>query len=199
MRRFPILVVLLISLAVPAGASASKQSRAIEKPVRTLITAVRYGKDSLALKALDGKTQGALLLADDWSKGTPEQQREFVQLFHELFAALAFPNIRRNFEHLETILYEKPKVDGAKARVSSTLVILHPLKKQEIKIEYEILNPGSGKWRVVDVTVLGTGRGSMLESIRTDQIEPIMAEGGWDHLLKLMRERSAEVKAKAGK
>jgi phospholipid transport system substrate-binding protein len=34
----------------------------------------------------------------------------------------------------------------------------------------------------------------MLKGIRDDQIIPIMKEGGWDNLLKLMREKNAELK-----
>lgn len=49
-----------------------------------------------------------------------------------------------------------------------------------------------GAWRVVDVTVLGD---SMLLGIRDDQARPIFAEGGWDKLLRLMREKNDELKA----
>jgi phospholipid transport system substrate-binding protein len=35
----------------------------------------------------------------------------------------------------------------------------------------------------------------MLTGIRDDQVRPIMAQGGWDHLLDLMRKKNAELEA----
>jgi len=182
---------LLVTLGIgllPISARAAG-SEAIEKPVRTLISAVRYGRDALALTFLSGDQQSRLLLGADWNKGTAAQRSEFLALFHKLFAAMAFPRIRADFEHLETILYEAPKIDGDKAELGSTLVILHPMKKQEIKVRYALSREKS--WKVVDVTVLGDK--SMLTNIRNDQVAPILKEGGFPHLLDLMRKRAAEL------
>lgn len=187
------LVLPSVALAKPAGDAA-----AIEKPIRTLINAVRYSKDDMALKMLDGATQGEELLEADWAKATPEQRAKFEKLFHELFAAIAFPQIRDNFEHLETILYEKPEVKGDRATMKSTLVILHPLKKQEIKVEYALKKHASG-WKVVDVTVLGTGGNSMLVDIRKEQVRPLFNQGGMDHLLSLMEQRAKQLAEQARK
>lgn len=186
-----------LSLAVAAATlltSGSALAAGEDKPIKTLVTAVRYEKDALALKSLDGEAQGRYLLEDAWEAGTPEQRRDFVDLFHKLFSAIAFPKIRESFEHLETTLYEPAKVNGASAEVVSTIVILHPLKKQEIKVKYDLKKDGSG-WRVVDVTVLGSGGASMLTDIRNDQIRPIMKDGGWDRLLTLMRQRHEQIAA----
>lgn len=186
------LPVLLLGLA--SGPAQAKGAKALEKPVKTLISAVRYDKDALALKFLAGDPQGEYLLGDTWNEATPQQRAEFVKLFHGLFSAIAFPKIRENFEHLSTILYDAPKMDGDHATLGSTLVILHPLKKQELKVRYDLVKAKSG-WKVLDVTVLGTGGKSMLTEIRDDQVKPILAEGGIDHLLSLMKERLAQVKA----
>ncbi len=193
----PAVLACLCLTSAPAVA-ASKSEKALQKPVKTLIAAVRYGKDGLGLKQLAGEAQARFLLGEAYEKATPAEREEFQRLFHALFAGIAFPKIRQNFEHLETILYEPPKVDGDTARLKSTLVILHPLKKQEIRVEYTLKKVG-GAWKVFDVQVLGTGGDSMLTSIKTDQVQPLLAEGGMAHLLELMRERLAQVeKAKQG-
>ena len=70
------------------------------------------------------------------------------------------------------------------------ILINHPLKKQELKVKYETVKQGAG-YKVIDVAVLGD---SMLTGIRDDQIRPIMKDGGWDNLLKLMKEKNAELK-----
>jgi phospholipid transport system substrate-binding protein len=76
--------------------------------------------------------------------------------------------------------------------VKSTIVIEHPVKKQEMKLQYSLAQD-KGAWKVVDVAVLGD---SMLTGIRDDQVRPIMKQGGWDHLLDLMRKKEAELTAK---
>lgn len=179
-------IALTASLSLATGASPKDE---VSKPLKTVVNSVRYGKDKMALKLFAGEAQGKALLGADWDKGSDAQRKEFVQLFHVLFAKLAFPKIRKNFENLDTVLYENPTVTGDAAEIGSTILINHPLKKQELKVRYTLVKQGG--WKVVDVSVLGD---SMLKGIRDDQIIPLMKEGGWDGLLKAMRERDAELK-----
>ena len=179
----------LISLLAGATALAAPRDE-VSKPLKTVVNSVRYGKDLLALKAFAGEEQGRFLLGDEWAKGTDAQRKEFLELFHTLFAKIAFPKIRKNFENLDTVLYEEPTVTGETAALASTILIDHPLKKQELKVKYHLVKAGSA-WKVVDVAVLGD---SMLTGIRDDQIQPLLKEGGWDALLKAMREKTNELK-----
>jgi len=181
-----LLVVALSGVAPPAHA---KKADPAAKAVKTLVGSVRYSKDALAIKQMDTQAQGEFLLGEAWPKATAEQRSEFARLFGELFAAIAFPRIRKNFEHLETILYEPAAVKRDRAQLGSTIVILHALKNQEIRVTYD-LRSVKKKWRVVDVTVAGDK--SMLTNVRNDQVQPIFSEGGWDKLLGLMRERLAQ-------
>lgn len=194
MKRNVLFLLPVLAATLVAAPAFAKSDASVQRPVKTLISAVRYGKDGLAVQFLAGDPQGAYLLGDAWKTATPKQRTEFVDLFHRLFAAIAFPKIRANFEHLSTILYDDAKVDGTQASLTSTIVILHPLKKQELRVRYDLVKAKAG-WRVLDVTVLGTGGKSMLTDIRDDQVKPILAEGGFDHLLSLMRERLAQAKA----
>jgi phospholipid transport system substrate-binding protein len=178
----------LLLAALPAVAAHDE----VVKPLKTVVGSVRYSKDAAALKLFANEDQGKLLLGDDWAKGAPDQRKEFTQLFQTLFAKMAFPKVRKNFEHLDSITYEEPKVDGANAEVASTILIMHPMKKQELKVKYTLVNRDG--WRVVDVAVLGD---SMLQGIRDDQITPIMKEGGWPHLLDLMRKKAKELDGQA--
>ena len=179
----------LLTLLLASSSLAAPKDE-ISKPLKTVVNSVRYGKDLLALKAFAGEEQGRFLLGDAWTTGTDAQRKEFLALFHQLFAKIAFPKIRKNFENLDTVLYDEPTVDGDKAQIPSTILINHPLKKQELKVKYTLVKAAGG-WKVVDVAVLGD---SMLTGIRDDQIGPIMKESGWDGLLKLMREKNAELK-----
>lgn len=178
-----------LSFAMPALAAPNEP---VAKPVKTVVQSVRYSKDDLALKQLANEAQGRFLLGDDWDKGTDAQRKEFTRLFNSLFSKIAFPKVRENFKNLASITYEDPAVEGDKAQVKSTVVIEHPLKKQEMKLQYSVVKE-AGAWKVLDVAVLGD---SMLTGIRDDQVRPIMAQGGWEHLLQLMRAKEAEISGK---
>ena len=175
-------------LLVAAAPSLATPKDEVSKPLKTVVQSVRYGKDLAALKAFAGEEQGAFLLGDEWAKGTDAQRKEFISQFHLLFAKMAFPKIRKDFENLDTVLYDEPEVKGDRADIASTILINHPLKKQELKVKYQLINKGG--WKVIDVKVLGD---SMLTGIRDGQIVPIMKEGGWDNLLKLMRVKAKEL------
>lgn len=178
-----------LSLAMPALAAPNEP---ITKPVKTVVQSVRYSKDDLALKQLANEAQGRFLLGDDWDKGTDAQRKEFTRLFNSLFSKIAFPKVRENFKNLASITYDEPAIAGEKAQVKSTVVIEHPLKKQEMELRYSVVKE-QGAWKVLDVAVLGD---SMLTGIRDDQVRPIMAQGGWDNLLKLMSAKEAELNGK---
>lgn len=179
-------VALTFAVALPALAGPKDD---IQKPLKVVIQSVRYSKDKAALKQFANEEQGKALMGDDWDKATPRQRKEFSDLFQVLFAKIAFPQIRENFQHLGTVLYDEPKVDGAKANVASTLVIEHPLKKQELKVKYSLVKAGAD-WKVVDVAVLGD---SMLGGIRDEQIKPLLKKGGFDLVLQKMREKAKDL------
>jgi len=178
-----------LSIALPALAAPNE---AMTKPVKTVVQSVRYSKDDMALKQLANEEQGRFLLGEDWGKGTDAQRKEFTQLFNSLFSKIAFPKVRDNFKNLESITYADPAVEGEKANVKSTVVINHPMKKQEMKLQYSVVKE-AGAWKVLDVSVLGD---SMLTGIRDDQVRPILKQGGWEHLLDLMRKKDAELSKK---
>jgi phospholipid transport system substrate-binding protein len=184
LRTVSLLAALVLS--VPALAASSED---VAKPVKTVVQSVRYGKDLAALKNFGGEQQARFLLGDAWDKASEPQRKEFIELFHTLFAKIAFPKVRENFKNLASITYEDPEVKGDEAKVASTVVIDHPMKKQELKLKYALAKDKAG-WKVVDVAVLGD---SMLTGIRDDQVQPLLKEGGWDALMKAMREKAKEL------
>ncbi len=182
---------LALSLAVVASSAfAASAKDEVSKPIKTVVNSVRFGKDLAALKMFAGEEQGKYMLGDEWAKGTDAQRKEFIEQFHQLFGKIAFPKIRKNFENLDSVLYDEPTVNGERAEIPSTILINHPLKKQELKLKYALAKQGPA-WKVIDVSVLGD---SMLQGIRDDQVQPIFKEGGWEKLLSLMKAKNAELK-----
>ena len=186
-----ILALAIMVMAGPAQSTSWAKGGSVESPCKKLIGAVRYKKDAMGLAQMDGVAQGAFLTGEHWAKATDEQKKEFVSLFHKMFAGIAFPRIRSSFENLETIIYDKPVVKKDTARVGSTIVILHPMKKQEIVATWDLSKHADG-WKVTDVTVKGDR--SMLTTIRDDQVLPLLGKKGWDGVLEAMRKRVAKLK-----
>lgn len=179
-----------IALAMAGAALAGDDTKNLPevKPLAAIIGNVRQERDLKALTYFNAEEQGKFLAGEYWAKATPAQQAEFTKGFQELFAKIAFPKVRKNFEHLAAVLYESPKTEGGKTTVASVVSIDHPVKKQELKLKYWVAQE-KGQWKVVDVTVLGD---SMLEGVRDDQVVPLLKEGGWDKLLKAMKDKLAE-------
>lgn len=182
------LVVSLLCFVKPAEVEAEPSP--VIRTLKVVVGAVRYGRHTLALQFFAGEEQGKLLLESHWAKMTADQKKEFVDLFKTLFAKIALRRVEERFKYLKTIVYDKPEINGDKATVHSTIVILHALKKQELKLKYE-LRKVADSWKVLDVTTLGE---SMLQGIRDEQIRKIMKQGGWERLITLMRNRAAQLK-----
>ncbi len=179
-----------LAFAVLASTAMASAKDEVSKPLKTVVNSVRFSKDLAALKLFAGDEQGKYLVGDEWAKGTDAQRKEFIDQFLQLFGKIAFPKIRKNFENLDSVLYDEPTVNGDRAEIPSTILINHPLKKQELKLKYSLAKQG-GAWKVIDVSVLGD---SMLQGIRDDQVQPILKEGGWEKLLTLMKAKNAELK-----
>jgi phospholipid transport system substrate-binding protein len=179
-----------IALALAGAALAGDDAKNLPevKPLAAIIGNVRQERDVKALTYFAAEEQGKFLTGEYWAKATPAQQQEFTKGFQEMFAKIAFPKVRKNFEHLATVLYEPPKTEGGKTTVASVISLDHPVKKQELKLKYWVAQE-KGQWKVVDVAVLGD---SMLEGVRDDQVLPLLKEGGWDKLLKAMKDKLAE-------
>jgi phospholipid transport system substrate-binding protein len=128
------------------------------------------------------------MLGSYWATGTLVQRQEFMKLFNSLFARIAFPKIRENFKNLATLTYDNPVINGNEATINSVATINHPIKTQEMKLKYTMSR--QQKWKVVDVAVMGA---SMLADLRDAQIQPLLKQGGWDKLLKAMRDKEAEM------
>ncbi|MAO82343.1 MAG: hypothetical protein CMH50_00445 [Myxococcales bacterium] len=179
----PALILSVLLLAPAVGATGPQ-----EKSVKKLVKLVRYERDAKALKLLSGEDQGKRLLQGHWAKASPAERKRFTRNFQGLFAALAFPKVRKNFEHLKSIVCSKAKVEGRMVDLPCNVVLMHALKKKEMKVVFRLTQKKG--WKIVDVKVMGDW---MLEGIREQQIQPLMKRGGWNSLLEKMETRLAKV------
>ena len=180
-----IIFALILFLHTPAQAADP-----VEKTLKTLITAVRYGKDDLATRQIAFSRMAERLLPSTWTTMPDAQRQELSRGIETLVRKNAFKKGRDLFEHLDAVLYDAPRINGPEARCKSTVVVYRNYKKAEIIIDW-VLVPDNGQWKVVDTVMLGE---STLEGIREDQVNPLLKEGGVNTLLAALRRKLAESK-----
>ena len=191
---------LCLAALLAAGPALAGKDDAVGKPINTLVQAIKLERDELAFKQFASDEQGKRLVGDaDWSKATAAQKKEFTELFNKLFARLGFPKFREYFQYLDAVNVGQTKTEGAKALADTVILINHPLKKQELKVKFELLK-AAGAWKVVDAEVQGMGMDSMLKSIREgNELPKLLKDQGMEGLLKKMRETLKEEEAKQPK
>ena len=176
----PALILSVLLLAPAVGATGPQ-----EKSVKKLVKLVRYERDAKALKLLSGEDQGKRFFRVIGRKRLQRSASALPQL------PLRSPGISQstqNFEHLKSIVCSKAKVEGRMVDLPCNVVLMHALKKKEMKVVFRLTQKKG--WKIVDVKVMGDW---MLEGIREQQIQPLMKRGGWNSLLEKMETRLAKV------
>ena len=175
----------------PAPPAADVQiAKQVQGTVNRLIGAIRFQKDDLAAQQLALTAMGQALMADSWTRMTPAQQAAFAADLETILRGISFPRGREMFVHFKAILLGPVQIDGAQARVRSTITVHEALKKTEIPLEWVLVRSDSA-WRVVDVMTLGE---STMAGLRQDQVLPLLQEGGIEKVLAALHAKASEFK-----
>lgn len=179
--------------ATVAQAQAPSAAEA-QKPIKTLVNAIRYSKDDLATKQIGYDVMVEKLMDTSWKDTTDADKKELTAGMEKLIRGISFPAGRDIFKYLDNVLYDAPRVDGDSVKVKSTVVIHRDLKKSEIVIDWVLArSPSNGQWKVYDTVMQGE---STLAGIRDEQIKPLLKEGGVAAVKKAMNEKVAEISKK---
>lgn len=173
-------------------ASAKVSTKSVQKPIKRLLKAIRYQKNELALANFDGDIQGQVLFEKAWDQQSAADQKTFIKYLHTFFTLIAFPKLRKDLEHLETITYTKAQEQEQKVLQSASIVVLHQLKKQEVKVDFVLVKNKKQKWLISDFTI--GGGISFLKRLKEDQIKPLMEKEGFKGLLSAMQKRIEALK-----
>ena len=174
---------LILQPAASQAADNDVNDRAVQKPIKTLVGAIRYGKDDLAAQQLDFVAMGSALLGDAAQKLSVPQREEFQRLLTALLRKMSFPKGRELFKYLDAVVYSPATLQDAQMHCKSTIVVHRDMKKQELVIEWVVHKQGN----VLQVVDMMTGGQSTLAAMRNEQVMPLMAQGGVDALLKAMQ------------
>jgi phospholipid transport system substrate-binding protein len=122
-------------------------------------------------------------LGAEWSKRTPEEQKDFAASFQTLLANTYLGRIE-NYTG-EKVQYLKETVDGEYAEVYTKI----DNGKTAVDIIYK-MEMVSGDWRVYDVVVEGTG---LVQNYR-EQFKRILRKDSFTELTKQLREKAEHIK-----
>lgn len=188
MKRILFISFVCLSFFVSDTVIAS-DSGDVSVTVKTILNSIRYGRHDNAMTMVDVEAVCKTLMGTYWSKMTPAEKDELKNNVDILIRKLSFPEGEKLFQHLDAVLYGKPVIKGNKARCKATIVVHRDYKKQETAIDFE-LSKSSGKWKVVEMYILGEG---IFAGIYEDEISPVLRKGGIPAVMDAIRKRVAEV------
>lgn len=139
----------------------------------------KLGALSALLKTfLDTDTMGKSALDKHWAQFTPEQQKEFLTLFRELFQRTYVQKLLL-FEHPD-FAYVGQEVNGAQARVDTK--ILTP--RDEFAVTYQMRADGD-KWLATDIKIEDL---SLTANFR-HQLDRLLSKSSPNEVLDRMRRK----------
>jgi phospholipid transport system substrate-binding protein len=140
--------------------------------------------EEIAYRAMDFNTLSKLVLARNWSKFSPAQQVEFEQEFKRHLSVTYGNNIENYNNEKVQILGERPEARGD---VTVQTKILRGGHSADVVVDYR-LRQRDGQWKIIDVIVENV---SLVSNFRS-QFQDIVANGGPDRLIALLKEKNAK-------
>ncbi|MFQ5657600.1 MAG: phospholipid-binding protein MlaC [Candidatus Methylomirabilales bacterium] len=116
-----------------------------------------------------------------WRNRTPQERKEFVDLFSDLLEQSYRNKIERYTD--QVIQYTGEQVEDSKFGVVNTEIV-DKRENLEIPIDYKVIRHGED-WKVYDVVIDGI---SLVSNYRS-QFNRIIQRGSFDELVKRMRAR----------
>ncbi len=191
MRTLIASLFVLVTLGTATQAFATDAATA-QKPIKTLINAIRYGKYDVAAKQLATAAMVQRLLGADASKFNAAELSELAQGVETLIRARGFVKGKEMFQYLDNVIYGDVRDQGSDVVLKSTIVINRELKKTEMVIIWT-LTMEAGALKLVDTTMAGESTATV---IREEDVEPLMKEGGAAAVMKAMRSQVAKANKK---
>lgn len=187
-----------LMLAAPAYAAITDDIRKTVNEVIRIVSDKEMKKPSQDQKrrAAIKKAIGAVFdhqemarrsLGKHWNQRTPEERRQFVDLFAGLLEN-SYADKIESYNN-ERIVYVKEAVDGDYAEVKSKVITA---KNEEYTLDYRALKRDDGTWAVYDVVIEGV---SLVSNYRT-QFNKIISSNGYAELVKKLQSKSNELKAR---
>jgi phospholipid transport system substrate-binding protein len=181
----------------PAAAGAPASPRAvIDKVLKDALAILRDGSltkaqrtqkvREVAEQSMDFDTLAHLSLGPGWQGLTEAQRKEFTEEFRKhVIATYAHTTDEYTNEDLAVAAdHAEPRGDWT---VQTTVIGDKDGRRQKIaEVDYR-LRQRDAKWKIIDVTIDGV---SLMANFRS-QFQEIMGNGGYDKLIRMLREKNA--------
>lgn len=186
------LVVSSVSVAttVPADGPTAQVKATIDKVLDILRDPALKGPQAEAARSkrlrevifarFDFSEMAKRTLGIHWPKRTPQERKEFIELFSDLLEL----SYRRKIERYtdEEILYTKEDVDGKFGTVNTQ--VYSEKENVDVPIDYKVIRH-NGEWKVYDVVIDGI---SLVSNYRS-QFNRIIQQSSYAELVQKMRVR----------
>lgn len=183
---------LVLALVVRAGAADATPSQVVDGLANQVLPILqdkslssdqkRDRIEQIAYTAMDFDTLSKLVLARNWAKFSREQQGEFVAEFKRHLSVTYGRNVDNYHNEKVQILGERQATRGD---VVVQTKILRGGHSDDVLVDYR-LRQHDGQWKIIDVVVEGV---SLVSNFRS-QFEDIVATGGPDKLIALLKEKN---------
>jgi len=136
----------------------------------------------VVVERFDFEEMAKRALAVHWRDRSPQEQREFVDLFGKLLQRSYSGKLAQYSDEKVEFLAEE--IDGPRAEVRTKIIS----KGNEIPIEYRMMKKGND-WKVYDVVIEGV---SLVNNYR-NQFNRIVVSSGYKELIQRMRTKWDEL------
>lgn len=187
-------IALALVLCFATAASAAETPReVVDRTANEVLTILRNKElpspqkrdqiEAIVYEQVDFDTLSRLVLARNWSRLTPEQQEAFRVEFKRHLSVTYGNNI-------DSYKNERLEITGERKETRGDWIVHSKVVRggpDDIKVDYR-LRQRDGVWRIIDVVVEGV---SLVSNFRS-QFQQIIANGGIEKLLQLLREKNAK-------
>ncbi|HEV7732915.1 MAG TPA: ABC transporter substrate-binding protein [Candidatus Binatia bacterium] len=193
MRR-PLLATLLVAGMLATIVAAADDPKAVVQRTSDQVIAVlkdgslssdtkRTKVEQVVLSSVDFPALSRLVLARNWSKFSPAQQQEFVQEFQRHLSATYG-------KRLDEYRNENLQIVGDRQESNGDWTVKSIIVRgggNDVTVDYR-LRQSDGQWKIIDFII---ERVSLVANFRS-QFQDIVANGGPERLLTLLREKTAK-------
>lgn len=139
--------------------------------------------EDVVLASVDFETLSKLVIARNWSKFNEAQRAEFMTLFKNHLSMTYGRNV-------ETYKNEKVTITGSREESGGDTTVKTKIVRGgpgDILVDYR-MRQTAGTWKIIDVIIEGV---SLVSNFRS-QFQDVIAGGGPERLLSLLRDKNAK-------